>query len=303
MVPLFFIGSLDEAIQEALLCSAKSRKLLGIYLHNDSTVFCNIFAAKSMCDENVVHFLSANFLVWPWDLTSKATEAYFYDMCAKHLGSVFMRSVRDMRDKMPLLLIVTRARATNEVVAIVEGDATSESLMHRLMQTYEMFEEQRMRDELDEQTRDERERIKRDQDAAYQASLELDKAKRQRQVEESEKQRADEQRQAEIEAARLAALDKRKQDALLALGAEPSGDERLTRIRFRLPDGGTVQRKFRAGDKLQALVDFATANGFFVEEFKMLSSWPRRDLTAESLEATLEQLKLVPQETITIEQR
>jgi hypothetical protein len=54
MTPLFFIGTLEDAIKEALLCPAKDRKLLGIYLHSDHTVFCNIFCAKTMCDENVV---------------------------------------------------------------------------------------------------------------------------------------------------------------------------------------------------------------------------------------------------------
>lgn len=195
IMPLFYTGKLDDAIRDALMCPAKDRRLLGIYLHSDNTVFCNIFCSKTLCDENVINFMSSNFVVWPWDLTVKANEAHLYETCSRYLGSVIVSQLKTMREKYPLFLIVTRVRATNEVAAIIEGECSSETFLTRLMQTYEMFEMQRMKDEKDEKTRDERERIKREQDAAYQASLEFDKAKRQRQTEDAERQK----RQAEIE--------------------------------------------------------------------------------------------------------
>ena len=105
MVPLFFIGTLEDAIREALLCPAKDRKLLGIYLHSDHTVFCNIFCSKTLCDENVVNFLSSNFVVWPWDLTNKEHENYFYETCSKYLGSVFVSNLRSNKEKFPAFLI------------------------------------------------------------------------------------------------------------------------------------------------------------------------------------------------------
>jgi hypothetical protein len=43
MAPRFFIGTLEDAIKEALLCPAKDRKLLSIYLHSDHTVFWRLF--------------------------------------------------------------------------------------------------------------------------------------------------------------------------------------------------------------------------------------------------------------------
>ncbi len=303
MTPLFFIGTLEDAIKEALLCPAKDRKLLGIYLHSDHTVFCNIFCAKTMCDENVVNFTSNNFVVWPWDITVKEHEAHFYQTCSKHLGSVFASNLRNQKDKFPLFLIVTRVRSTNEVVAIIEGDCTSEMTMHRLMQTYEMFEMQRVKDERDEITRDEREKIKRDQDAAYKTSLEADKAKRQKQDEEMEKLKREEERAIEAERQKQVARENRIKECELKLPAEPPSSNKTSHIRFRLPGGEIIQRRFDIANKLETLLDFAASKGYFAEDYKILTSWPRKDLTNESCELTIEQLKLFPQETLTLEMR
>lgn len=53
---------------------------------------------------------------------------------------------------------------------------------------------------------------------------------------------------------------------------------------------------------MQDLLNFVTANGFLIEEYKLLS-WPRRDLTAMESGQTLEALKLYPQETVFLEER
>ncbi len=66
--------------------------------------------------------------------------------------------------------------------------------------------------------------------------------------------------------------------ALEKLPGEP-GDEAadggVSRIRFRLPNGEVLQRRFSVKDKLESLFDYLTSNGYFVDEFKVLSSWPR----------------------------
>ena len=300
IVPLFFVGQLEDAIKEALLCSAKDRKLLGIYLHNDSTVFSNIFCSKTLCDENIVNFLATNFTVWPWDLTTKKRERHFYDSCSKHLGTTFASEISSSK-KLPVLVIVTRVRANNEVLGVIEGDATAEHMLDRLMQYFEMFDAQRAKDERDEKLRDERERIKREQDAAYQASLESDKVKRQKQTEENEKQR----RAEELERKRREEKENYQKECLKNLPEEPADDStaKVSRIRFRLPNGETLQRKFLITSTLKQIVDFAIGHAYWPEEYKILSSWPRKDLTAEPMEKTLEEMKLYPQETLTLEQR
>ena len=145
IIPLFYIGSLESAIKEALLCSARNRKLLGIYLHNDKSVCRHIFCAKTLCDENVVNFLISNFVVWGWDLTFEQHEQSFFTSCSKFLGSVVANHLKTSKIIYPAFLIVNRMRGTNEVIAVIEGDASQDTMINRLMQSYEMFESQRIK--------------------------------------------------------------------------------------------------------------------------------------------------------------
>lgn len=85
-------------------------------------------------------------------------------------GSVVTSHLRTNKIEFPAFLVVNRTRGTNEVVAVIEGTASNETMMHRLMQTFEMFEGQRISDMNDESERETREQIKRDQDMAYQVS-------------------------------------------------------------------------------------------------------------------------------------
>ncbi len=174
------------------------------------------------------------------------------------------------------------------------------------MHCQQLFEIQRMKDVDDEQQRDERERIKREQDQAYQASLNCDKAKRDR--EEEEIRRAEEKRltQQRAETEQKEKFDRRKMEFLRELPNEPdkSVDKCSTSvIRLKQPNGEFLQRVFLVKNSLRNVIAFAGSLGYFVDKYKLLSSWPRRDLTLEDSKKTLEELKLCPQETINIEER
>ncbi len=193
-------------------------------------------------------------------------------------GSVVTSHLRTNKIEFPAFLVVNRTRGTNEVVAVIEGTASSDTMMHRLMQTFEMFEGQRLSDMRDESEREMREQIKRDQDMAYQASLEVDKAKRQKQDEEQERVKQLAKREEDEEKRKEGERKNKIQSALNRLPDEPveSVDQKcVSRIRFRLPNGEFLQRKFLIEHKLESLFDFLTSNGYFIEEFKVLSSWPR----------------------------
>ena len=47
-------------------------------------------------------------------------------MCTRHFGSVAANTVRNFKpDELPLLLIISRNRATNEVVNVIHGRKTA----------------------------------------------------------------------------------------------------------------------------------------------------------------------------------
>ncbi|KAG8132390.1 hypothetical protein E2320_010247, partial [Naja naja] len=73
--PVYFIGSLEAAFQEAFYGKARDRKLLAVYLHQDKSVLTNVFCSQMLCAESIVSYLSQNFITWAWDMTKEANQA------------------------------------------------------------------------------------------------------------------------------------------------------------------------------------------------------------------------------------
>ncbi len=106
---------------------------------------------------------------------------------------------------------------------------------------------------------------------------------------EAVKQRQEEEQRVREEQARLlveiAAQQKeaRRLEVKKSLPAEPSAEQSApgttTCIRFRLPGNQTGMRRFLADDPLQILFDYLLVEGYPTDEFKVLSSFPRKDVS------------------------
>ncbi|XP_028301240.1 FAS-associated factor 1 [Gouania willdenowi] len=298
--PMFFIGSLEAASQEAFYGKARDRKLLAIYLHNDDSVLGNVFCSQMMCAESIVSYLSQNFITWAWDVTKEANKARLLTMCTRHFGSVVTQTIRTYKiDQFPLLLIVMGKRTSNEVLNVIQGNTTLDELMMRLMGAVEIFTAQQQEDIKDEDEREAREMVKREQDEAYRLSLEADRKKREAQEKEEAEQvrleRMRKEQEEEKEAIRLS-LEQ-------ALPPEPEEEagEQISKLRIRTPSGEFLERRFLGSCKLQVLFDFVASKGFPFEEFKLLTTFPRRNITQLDAESTLLEAKLFPQETLFLE--
>lgn len=298
--PMFFIGSLEAASQEAFYGKARDRKLLAIYLHNDDSVLSNVFCSQMMCADSIVSYLSQNFITWAWDVTKEANKARLLTMCTRHFGSVVTQTIRTYKtDQFPLLLIVMGKRTSNEVLNVIQGNTTVDELMMRLMGAMEIFTAQQQEDIKDEDEREARETVKREQDEAYRVSLEADRKKREAQEREEAEQvrmeRMRKEQEDEKEAIRLS-LEQ-------ALPPEPDEDsaEQISKLRVRTPSGEFLERRFLGSCKLQVLFDFVASKGYPFEEFKLLTTFPRRNITQLDPGSTLLDAKLFPQETLFLE--
>ncbi|XP_014400295.1 PREDICTED: FAS-associated factor 1 isoform X2 [Myotis brandtii] len=297
--PVFFIGSLEAAFQEAFYVKARDRKLLAIYLHHDESVLTNVFCSQMLCAESIVSYLSQNFITWAWDLTKDANRARFLTMCNRHFGSVIAQTIRTQKtDQFPLFLIIMGKRSSNEVLNVIQGNTTVDELMMRLMAAMEIFTAQQQEDIKDEDEREARENVKREQDEAYRLSLEADRAKREAHEREMAEQSRLEQIRKEQEEEREAIRLSLEQ----ALPPEPKEDaEPVSKLRIRTPSGEFLERRFLASNKLQIVFDFVTSKGFPWNEFKLLSTFPRRDITQLDPNKSLLEVKLFPQETLFLE--
>jgi len=315
MHPVFFLGTLEDAIKSSCAAPIRERRPLAIYLHHDGSVLSNVFCSQTLCAESVVNFLSSNYLTWGWDLTFEGNKAKLLTMVTRHFGSVAASTIRSFKpDQLPVLIVITRQRGINEVSTVIQGKSTLDELMTNLIASHEVFA-QTVQVEMDEELqREERERVRTEQEAAFQESLAIDRAKEeakkdeekrvQQEIEREELMQRAEQKRIAHEKELRTAIQKSIQDILPEEPAEDS-KEPLSKIRIRKPDGEFIPRRFLASAPLVELFQFTASKGFPVEEFKVLSSWPRRDLSSDPLDLrkTFQELKLCPQETLFLEER
>ena len=69
-----------------------------------------------------------------------------------------------------------------------------------------------------------------------------------------------------------------------ALPPEPKEEnaEPVSKLRIRTPSGEFLERRFLASSKLQIVFDFVASKGFPWDEFKLLSTFPRRDVSSHA---------------------
>lgn len=305
--PNFFEGTLQDAIKESCLKPAKERKLLGVYLHHEQSVLSNVFCAQLLGCEAVLQTLQANFVVYGWDLTHPDNNNMLITSVSTALGPVAGMTIRSIPvDRLPALVIIMRVRSNTEIYSVINGNVGVSELLGGLVEALERFSAARDDEARLERERDARQRVKREQDEAYQRSLEADRAK-----EEVKKQQEFERNQ-ELERAeseRLMEEAKKEAERMVAARRVPeepaasAGDVARIRIRLPPPHENSLERRFHSHDTLAALLDFLASKGYPQEHYKVIASWPRRDLTVESRSSTLKALKLYPQETVMLEER
>uniref|UniRef100_A0A182PPG5 UBX domain-containing protein n=1 Tax=Anopheles epiroticus TaxID=199890 RepID=A0A182PPG5_9DIPT len=305
--PMFFQGSLEDALKEA--ChrpSARDRKLLAIYLHHDGSVLTNVFCGQLLACESIIQILLEHFVLYGWDLSFESNKNMFLSSISACVGMTASITVRNIpTDRLPAILVISKNRSQCEVFQVIYGNVGVDDLLSKLMEASDMYSEQLKIELREENERFAREQVKLEQDAAYRESLEADRAKQEakRQKEmmmQSERRRLESER-AENEAKRE--LIRAKARSTVPDEPQQSSGESITKIRVRTPSGEMLERKFTVDTPLELLLNYITAEGYLIDEFKVISSWPRRDLTTLNHESTLKELKLYPQETLILEER
>ncbi|CAF4031805.1 unnamed protein product [Rotaria magnacalcarata] len=291
--PILYIGPLDQAIQDSVYASIHNRRPLAIYLHNDQSVCANVFCSQVLATDSIVEYLANNYVFWAWDVTSASNRTRLFETVRRCVGNQCVHRVGSIEnDTFPLILIVIRSRGLLELVNIIEGKSTPSEVLLNLIQSHESFEEQRLRDVDEEIMREKRENLKKQQEDEYEQSLQADLAKeRARQEEYDANERLKQQRL------------QQQEESKARLPEEPSETEKnITRLKIRLPnDEGVLMRRFHINNNLQVLFDYLTTHGRMLGEYKLLTTYPKRDLASLNASDTFEQLKLYPQEQLILE--
>ncbi|XP_034939481.1 FAS-associated factor 1 isoform X2 [Chelonus insularis] len=304
--PEFFTGTFDEAVRESCLKPPRERKLLAVYLHHDNSVLTNVFCTQLLGCETVLQLLSANFIIWGWDLTFESNKQKFLSSAVHSLGLVGSETIRNIDiDTLPVLIIFMRSKSTTEIFTVVHGNIGVNELLTNLIHAVDVFQEQKRVDMDAEEERKARERVKQEQDRAYQESLAADRAKEEAKLVQQELERQQKEQAENDRLAREAKKEAHRQAIELSLPPEPDTESRsnIVKIKVRLPGSKFLERRFYSDTPLEILLNFLTVEGYPTEEYKVLSSWPRRDLTSMDTKLTLTELKFCIQETVIVEEK
>lgn len=299
--PLFFIGSLSDAVKEATGVPADERKPMFLYLHHDQSILSNIFCSQLLCSESIVNYLSLNYLVWAWDLTRENLKRKLLDMVKDCFGMAVAANVDDIQpDHLPVILIVFKSKGQVDVRNIIQGHTDPDSLLTSLIVANEQHQMDAQDDMKEERERREREEMIRAQERAFEETLQADKEKeRQKQLEQDmllqkqleeqfEKDKKEEERQ--------------RMENSIPPEPDKSCNEKISTLRIRFPDGTTDQRRFLANHTVRMLINYIGSKGYHPSEYKILTSYPKRNITQIDLDKTLLEEHLFPNETLHIEE-
>lgn len=257
------------------------RKLLAIYLHHDGSVLTNVFCDRLMKCDTIMQTFEHNFILYGWDLTHESNKNLFLSSLSACAGSTALITVRNTPAvRLPAILIIGKSRSVCEVLSVIYGNVGVDELLNKLMDTMKLYSDQRDIEVREEDERAARELVKMEQDAAYHESLEADRRKEEAKQQKeraiaTERKRLESERQ-EIEAIR----EMNRLEAEKCVPIEPAADaDGITKIRIRKPTGEFMERRFLAKSTLTDLLKFIASKGFPIDEFKVISSWPRRDVS------------------------
>ncbi|XP_022721842.1 plant UBX domain-containing protein 10-like [Durio zibethinus] len=294
-----FIG---EGFVDALQRSRDEFKLLFVYLHSpdhpDSPVFCE----RTLCSEAVAAFVNENFVAWGGSL--RGSEGFKMSNSLKASSFPFCAVV------MP---------AANQRIALlqqVEGPKSPEEMLTILQRVLEESASVLVAARLNAEERRNNMRLREEQDVAYRAALEADRAREHQKREEQERlereaaeaeQKRKEEEEAHERAAREAAEKeaaqaRMRQEKALSLGDEPEKGPNVTQVLVRFPTGERKERRFHSTATIQSLYDYVDSLGCLeVEDYSLVSNFPRVAYGPEKRSLTLKEAGLHPQGSLFVE--
>ncbi|KAL4423405.1 hypothetical protein ABPG77_009983 [Micractinium sp. CCAP 211/92] len=271
-------------------------KFLLAYLHSPEHQDTEAYCRDTLCSPAFVEYVNQTFLCWGGDI--QRTDAF---RLASSLNVA----------RYPYIALLAFSGPRTRLITCVEGGMGPERLQQVLAAAVNDHGALLWQEQLERQERETNRRLREEQDAEYQRSLEADRRREEeraaaaRAAEEAQRaaQEAAERARAEAEAAERqraeleAALQRRKSEKRLALPEEPAaGTPGSTLLRIRLPDGSTHQRRFMAADPLQVVHDFVDSlEAVTALKYSLATTFPRRVYAADNLGHSLQELDLVPQ--------
>eukprot|EP00898_Chlorokybus_atmophyticus_P007586 jgi/Chlat1/7829/Chrsp66S07281 len=286
----------DMPYTDALKLARDSHRFLCVYLHARDHVNTPDFCRRVLSSQAVIDFLNSQFLVWAGDV--RHSDAF-------QLANILRTAT------FPYVAVLMSRGGTAALVTSLEGPVSVDEFISTLTHAVNEHGAALTAARLDAEERDLNRRLREEQDAAYHASLEVDRARERERLEAEARVRAEVEAQAaaearakaEVEAAqeqgrlREQAREERRRKALASLPPEPEkGTAGTSELLIRLPDGQRVSRRFPASATVQTVYDFVDSLDFVkVDDYSLATNFPRKVYGPETRAQTLQHSGLHPQ--------
>lgn len=287
--PRFEETSYSRAVSKGF----RESKFLFVYLHSplhdDTTKFCR----SVLFSENVANLLNNDTISWGgsiWD-------AEAYNLSLQLRISAFPAAV---------LLMCTSERAV-KIVDKISGFVDEEAFLARIRSAFNSSGAYIANARFERQQREEAVSLRAQQDREYQEALEADRKRiEQQRLEEEERLRQLEREAQERELKEAIELSQNlEKESVLAKRREAiknnnelqnSNAPTLALIRFQLPQGAKISRKFDKDDQIQMIYDYLYVyfadNNSPTKNFMVSTNFPKQDLIDKTI--SLEKAGLFP---------
>ncbi|GAX73327.1 hypothetical protein CEUSTIGMA_g781.t1 [Chlamydomonas eustigma] len=318
-----------EASFRAAMSQAKSEaKFTLVYLHAPEHQDTPNFCSNVLSSPELVSYVNDNFLCWGGNV--------------QHSDAFQLSQRLNVTTYPYIALLNTLPDNRVQLVAALKGKVGLEELVAQLAQAVERYGAMLVVQRAEIQEREYARLLREEQNAEYEAALASDREREMHRVEAEkaieqqrrEQEKAESEARAAVEAVQRrkeehdAAVNFRRETKRAALPPEPSAtDGLLTQqgpsstfptspapagndaaatalVRLRLPDGGSVQRRFFASDSLRLLFDFVDSlDSTTYLRYNLVSSYPKRTFNNEGAEAgiTLFEAGLAPQAALFVQ--
>ncbi|XP_021292257.1 plant UBX domain-containing protein 10-like [Herrania umbratica] len=312
--PFFYACSFMEALKMA----EAEHKLMFMYLHSPEHPFTPSFCSGTLCSELVVQFLDANFVCWG----AIADRGEGLQMAATLQPASF-----------PFCAMIAPA-AGNSIAVLqqMEGPVDPAELVEILQRTMEEQgsafsstrgrEEEQMRARIKEEERTrarakEEEKLRADhqlreeQDAAYFAALHIDQekerlrnARAQKPVEASNQANYEKPRQMPTEKllGKTRQVSSVREAQYKETATQGKDTPQATQILIRFRSGERREHSFSCTDKILSIYRYIDSLGLpGLENYRLISSFPRRVYGVDQMGMTLKDAGLHPRASLFLE--
>ncbi|CAL4083874.1 unnamed protein product, partial [Meganyctiphanes norvegica] len=271
--PSFFQGTYSQALSHA-----KSQlKFLLVYLHCSDHQDTPHFCRTTLSDPSVVAFLNNSLVFWGCSVTT--AEGYRVSQVLRENSYPFLA-----------LIVLRENRMT--VVGRLEGTSSPEQFIQRVQSLMRDNEAYLVIARTERQDRELTAALRREQDVAFEQSLQADREKeRQRQQEREEIERKENEIR-EQEAAVTRERDnirRLKVEMVDQIPEEPDeSSEGVLHIVVKLPQGSRLERRFLQTHSLKCLYYYIFCHPDSPDRFTVTTNFPRKVVPCEPDEDKLD---------------